>query len=72
MAASSNKVELSAVSSIPQEHVEFNWNVQNFQAVVNTAVEKGEKVIAKLSFNLVNTKILLAQNSLLLIYKYKY
>jgi len=53
-----NEVELSAVTSMPHEHVAFNWNVRNFKKLVDSAIDKEEAVLAKLPFNLViSTKL---------------
>jgi len=51
-----NKVELSAVSSSPHQHVAFNWNVQNFKALLDTAIvycEEYDGYIASFPFALV-------------------
>jgi len=52
------KVEQSAVTSTPHEHVEFNWTVQNFRALVQIATasdnDDDNVIIATLPFNLVN------------------
>jgi len=55
-AAFNNKVELTAVTSTPHEHIELKWNVQNFKALLERALVKGTTV-ASLPFKLVKSKI---------------
>jgi len=54
--ASNRRVEMTAVTSTPHEHMAFNWNVKNFKALVDSAIDKDEEEVAKLSFTLVSTK----------------
>jgi len=49
-----NKVELSAVSSTSQEHVELNWTLKNFDALVLATIDRNDDIVASLPFDLVN------------------
>jgi len=53
-----NKVELTAVTSTPHEHVSLNWNVKNFKAIVLSAsptLDGNAVAVASLPFKLVST-----------------
>jgi len=53
-----NKVELSAVTSAPHEHVALKWNVKNFKTLVESAavpMNTDSVVVASLPFKLVCT-----------------
>jgi len=53
-----SKVELSAVTSTPHEQVTFDWRVENFKGLVESALAKGKTnedaqravVVARLPF----------------------
>jgi len=52
-----NKVEVTAVTTTPHEHVTLNWTVKNFKTLVQSAsptLDGNDVVVASLPFKLVN------------------